>query len=247
MRGDDVREAQRVLNGKNFLKGDYYVGKLDGEFGELCEQATRRAKYWLGYAETGKLKWSYPVYGDMLHDLLTGQRKLPPSYQKRRKARLAAKAKQPLRQKALARAIRELGTEERPAGSNVVKYSRWYGFTGAWCAMFTSWCYEQAGSKIISPADARWAYCPFVVANARAGQHHLTVTVDPKPGDLVVYRFGGSVWRHIGLFEKWTAKTSGKFSAIEGNTSVTSDDNGGKVMRRTRDTGDGVLFVHVGK
>ena len=54
-----------------------------------------------------------------------------------------------------------------------------------------------------------------------------------QPGDLVLFDFKGThKWRdHVGIV---AAQTGDTLSTIEGNTSVTSDDNGGAVMRRTR-------------
>lgn len=55
---------------------------------------------------------------------------------------------------------------------------------------------------------------------------------DAKSGDLVFYQFDKDSYAdHIGIVEK-VSKTG--VTAIEGNTSVTSDDNGGAVMRRNR-------------
>lgn len=55
---------------------------------------------------------------------------------------------------------------------------------------------------------------------------------DAKLGDLVFYQFDKDSYAdHIGIVEK-VSKTG--VTAIEGNTSVTSNDNGGAVMRRNR-------------
>ena len=45
----------------------------------------------------------------------------------------------------------------------------------AWCAQFFSWCYHFAGSSSINPKLARWAYCPFVASDARAGRNGLSI------------------------------------------------------------------------
>ena len=44
--------------------------------------------------------------------------------------------------------------------------------------------------------------------------------------------FGKGRASHIGIVEK--ANKDGTYTTIEGNTSKSSDDNGGAVMRRTR-------------
>lgn len=58
-------------------------------------------------------------------------------------------------------------------------------------------------------------------------------TSTPKPGDLVTFDFKGTHrWRdHIGIV---TGYNGNVVYTIEGNTSITSNDNGGSVMRRTR-------------
>lgn len=253
MTGDDVRELQKLLTKNKY--GTFFEDEIDGEFGELTNQGCKRAKFWLGYPVRGRSRWQRGGAGPRLPAFLSGEKPLPERYANRRTARLRARARKPLREKALAKGIKELGTRETPAESNNVRYSRWYmdnpgGWTSGgppWCAMFISWCYTKSGSEVFDKNAARWAFCPFVVADARQGQHHLTVTTKPKPGDVAVYRFGSDEFKHIGMFEKWINRDAGRFSAIEGNTSQTSDDNGGEVQRRERDLSGGVVFVHVGK
>ncbi len=43
----------------------------------------------------------------------------------------------------------EVGNSEAPKNSNKTKYGKWFGFDGvAWCGMFVSWCYAQAGQQL---------------------------------------------------------------------------------------------------
>lgn len=62
--------------------------------------------------------------------------------------------------------------------------------------------------------------------------HNYTET--PKRGDIVFFDWNGThKWRsHVGIVVG--VNSDGSIATIEGNTSVTSDDNGGAVMRRTR-------------
>lgn len=53
-----------------------------------------------------------------------------------------------------------------------------------------------------------------------------------KPGDLCCMDFGKGRASHIGIVKENLG--NGKYKIIEGNTSLTSNDNGGKVMIRTR-------------
>lgn len=120
----------------------------------------------------------------------------------------------------------ELGTKESPAGSNKVKYSIWYGLTGPWCVMFVMWCCQQAGVDL----PIRTASCSALKAAAQSAG--MWVTGSYQPGDIVIYDWGrDGVPDHCGIIE-----TVGGSSvvAIEGNTAVGNDSDGGEVMRRTR-------------
>src|SRR5262245_36725504 len=139
-----------------------------------------------------------------------------------------------------------LGYVESPPGSNGNMFGAWYGMNyEPWCAMFVSYCFEHAlnGSPSFQKGS-RYSYCPYVVSDARAGRNGLSVTTDPKPGDLVVYDWQrDGVFDHIGIFE---SGTSFSWKAVEGNTSTSNNSNGGQVMRRSRAAGDGnIVFVRV--
>lgn len=140
-----------------------------------------------------------------------------------------------------------LGYKESPAGSNHNQFGVWYGMDySPWCAMFVSYCFE-CGSKGGSPSFAKgayYAYCPYIVNDARAGRRGLVTTGSPKPGDLVLYDWSrDGTFDHIGIFESGDSYT---WDAIEGNTSTSNNSNGGEVMRRTRDINDAaVVFVRV--
>ena len=61
-----------------------------------------------------------------------------------------------------------------------------------------------------------------------------TLTSGFKPGDVLLLNFSGAKHEatHIGIIQK--VNSDGTLQTIEGNTSLTSDDNGGAVMVRTR-------------
>ena len=63
-----------------------------------------------------------------------------------------------------------------------------------------------------------------------------------QPGDLVLFDFKGkhTTRQHVGILVSQTGDT---LTTIEGNTSVTSNDNGGAVMRRTRYISQVVGFI----
>ena len=127
----------------------------------------------------------------------------------------------------LAVARKELGVKESPAGSNRTKYGTWYGLDGQpWCMMFIQWVFAQAGVEL----PVKTASCgAFMRAAQAAGRW---VTSNYQPGDVVIYDFpGGGATDHCGIVV--TALTTG-VRAIEGNTAVGNDSNGGEVMERTR-------------
>ena len=141
----------------------------------------------------------------------------------------------------LAIAQKEVGTKEYPPGSNNVKYNTWFyghevsGSKYPWCAAFQSWVFR--GTNLIKKS----ASCSDIYHWFKArGQ----IVTKPKKGDLVFFKFGTGYkdTDHIGLVKnasQWPAN----FQTIEGNTSVTSDDNGGCVMERTRSKSKVVAFA----
>ena len=127
----------------------------------------------------------------------------------------------------LAAAVGELGVKETPGGSNKVKYGAWFGLNGyPWCVMFVQWLFHQVGMTL----PARTASCSVLRNYAiKAG---MWVTSGYQPGDVVIYDFpDGAATDHCGIIETVGTAT---LVAIEGNTAVGNDANGGMVMRRTR-------------
>lgn len=124
----------------------------------------------------------------------------------------------------------ELGTKESPAGSNKVKYASWYGMNGQpWCVMFVMWVFAQAGVSL----PARTASCTALMNAAKAAG--MWVTGNYRSGDVVIYDWGGDrVPDHCGIVETVNGTV---ITAIEGNTAVGNDSDGGEVMRRARTSG----------
>lgn len=129
----------------------------------------------------------------------------------------------------------EIGTKESPSGSNKVKYNTEYygkavsGSAYPWCCAFIWWLFKQAGASSLFYGGKKTASCTTLMNYYKSkGQFSNT----PKVGALVFYNWGsGSVAKHIGIV---TAITSGGIKAIEGNTAVGNDSNGGEVMERVR-------------
>lgn len=135
------------------------------------------------------------------------------------------------------KAIGEIGVKENPSGSNKVKYNTEYygsavsGNSYPWCCVFVWWVFKQCGMLDLFCGGQKTAYCPFVESYYKnAGRWYIS---NPKVGDLVLFDFSNKcVSEHIGILE--AINSDGTYTVIEGNTSVTSNDNGGAVMRRTR-------------
>jgi hypothetical protein len=154
--------------------------------------------------------------------------------------------KQTVREKALDGAIRWLGYTENPAGSNHTTFGEWYSCDfQPWCAMAVTYWFEvEAGGSPTFQRGSRYAYVPYVVADAAQARHGLTITNSPIPGDLAAYDWSSDgTFDHIGIFE---AGTPSSFTALEGNTSTSSDSNGGQVMRRQRSSSSAsIVFCRV--
>ena len=120
----------------------------------------------------------------------------------------------------------ELGTKESPAGSNQVKYATWYGLPGQpWCVMFVMWVFAQAGVAL----PTRTASCTTLMQAAKAAGSWVTGSY--QPGDVVIYDWGDGKPDHCGIVV--STLTDG-VRAIEGNTAVGNDSDGGEVMERPR-------------
>ena len=137
----------------------------------------------------------------------------------------------------ISKAVSQIGVKENPSGSNKVKYNTEYygtpveGKDYPWCCAFVWWVFKECGASKLFFGGEKTAYCPAVETYyKKKGQWF---TSNPKAGDLVLFDFTGKgVAEHIGILEK--VNSDGTYSVIEGNTSTASNDNGGKVMRRTR-------------
>lgn len=117
----------------------------------------------------------------------------------------------------------EIGVKELPPNSNKTKYGKAYGMNGvAWCAIFVWWVFNKAGLSDLLPIKTASCFALMTAAKT-AGQW---VTSGYKKGDVVIYTFS-----HTGIVE---SASGSKITAIEGNTGIGNDANGGQVMRRTR-------------
>ena len=138
-------------------------------------------------------------------------------------------------------AKKEIGQGEVPLNSNKTKYGKWFGFDGvAWCGMFVSWCYDQAGAPLGNIGFKKgFAGCQTAVAHYRKTNR---ITTNPVAGNIVFFDWNKDGRHdHTGIFVRWI-ELNKTFESIEGNTAVGNDSNGGNVMLRTRKNIN-VLFV----
>ena len=138
----------------------------------------------------------------------------------------------------------ELGAREVPMNSNNVKYNTAYygqavhdglwGTTFAWCVVFVWWCFQQAGAAELFYGGGKTASC--TALRDWAKQNGQWVTGGYRPGDVVIYDWhDDGKPDHCGIIETVGGST---VVAIEGNTAIGNDSNGGEVMRRTRTLSD---------
>jgi surface antigen len=136
----------------------------------------------------------------------------------------------------LATARSQLGTCEKPPGSNMTPYGAAYGGNGqAWCAKFVWWVFRQSHASQLIP---KAAYTPAFADWFRT--HHQWGTT-PRPGAVVFFDFpndGVNRISHVGIVE--AVNKDGTIQTIEGNTTcgnAGSQREGDGVWRRTRRTG----------
>lgn len=147
----------------------------------------------------------------------------------------------PLALKMLAKALPEVGVEEKPKGSNrgprVDDYQRATDLKpedwGPWCASFVCFCMREAmtgGSytfKRMTTAAVRY------IRAWSLRQDNSTKTIDAPgrnilPGDILIYTFS-----HTGIC-KTAPGPNGNFTAVEGNTNDDGGREGYKVLLQSR-------------
>lgn len=113
------------------------------------------------------------------------------------------------------------------------KFTKWFygnNTTAPWCAIFVYYCLAHTGGKELMSGCANKAYCPTIWNWGKAKKYNKT---SPKAGDLVLFDWEkDNVCDHIGFVIKDNG--NGTIQTVEGNTSNTSNGNGGCVQIRTR-------------
>lgn len=119
-------------------------------------------------------------------------------------------------------------------GEGGYKYYTWYGFSYRvdWCAIFMSWCANQAGFNLVDPSSTvadpnnfpRYAtVCDGAYYFQRFNRLHIGQyyggTYIPKPGDIIFFTWSGDTsigpLDHTGIVESYV---NGVLTTIEGNS-----------------------------
>lgn len=128
-------------------------------------------------------------------------------------------------------------------------YPQWQG--SPWCGAFVYWVLQSVGVIDEPVGKTGIFYTPSIVnaAKSKGVWHDDSQLSKAKPGDLVLFDFNGSNYaKHVGFVEKYLG--NGVVQTIEGNTSPTnrgSQNNGGGVYRRVRDSSSVMGFVDMSK
>lgn len=139
-----------------------------------------------------------------------------------------------LSEKALQKAITQLGVEEIPRGSNwgepVQSYlkSVGIGFPASWCMSFVYWCYNEAAKElgIKNPMFKTGG----VLLQWGKSKAAYAATKPYVAGDVFILDYGKGLG-HTGIIESVEGDIA---HTIEGNTNDTGSREGYEVCRRQR-------------
>ena len=133
-------------------------------------------------------------------------------------------------------ALSQVGYKE--GKNNDTMYGKWYGLNNQpWCAMFVSWCFNQAGvTSLIAQSPKGYAGCE--TFETWAIKNKLTVPVTSvQKGDILLFDFYKSgKSEHTGISQGAINVHTHLIDTVEGNT---AGDNAG-----SQANGDGVYIKH---
>lgn len=144
-----------------------------------------------------------------------------------------------LRDRALAKAVTQIGIREKPVGSNkgpeVEAYLRSTGLGGGffWCMAFVYWCFRESANGSANPfpktagcMDAWSKSRDFRITKAEAKQKPSLVV----PGSVFILDYGGGAG-HTGFV---LSAANGALRTVEGNTNNDGSNNGIGVFQLNR-------------
>lgn len=133
-------------------------------------------------------------------------------------------------------ALKQVGVKDEPIGSCNNKYNTAY-YGGrvnnpalAWCVVFLWWLFRECDAASLFCSGRKMASVPMAL---KRFQELDQIVSSPAPGDIIFYDFNkNGTPDHVGIV--YEVKSGGSVVAIEGNTSATSQTNGGTVQKKTR-------------
>ena len=129
----------------------------------------------------------------------------------------------------------------REGQNNDTTIGKWYGMNHQpWCAMFVSWCFNEAGLTKLVAAQSEKGFASCNVGLKWFTNRKQIVSVgQARPGDIVFFHFGhGTKANHVGIvYENHPDK--GYMLTYEGNTSDPkgSQRDGDGVYKKKRNYG----------
>jgi cell wall-associated NlpC family hydrolase len=129
----------------------------------------------------------------------------------------------------------QLGYQE-VGKNNDTMYGKWYGLNNnPWCAMFVSWCFDQAGRAGAVAAQTKKGFASCDAGLKWFAKNNKLVPVgQAQAGDIAFFQFDADAEPdHVGIV-KWNNTTLKYLQVIEGNTS--GDTKG------SQSNGDGVYL-----
>jgi len=122
-------------------------------------------------------------------------------------------------EKVVAIAKAEIDAKYKEGANNDTKYGKWYGLNNQpWCAMFVSWCFNEAGLSPLVAAQSKkgFASCDAGLKwFAKKGQ--VVPVGKAQEGDIAFFQFDDDAMAdHVGIVMKNDGK--GFIWCYEGNT-----------------------------
>ena len=126
----------------------------------------------------------------------------------------------------------------KETGNNDTMYGKWFGLNNQpWCAMFVSWCFDQAGlvSKVAAQTKKGFASCD-VGLKWFTKNNKIIPVGQAQAGDIVFFQFDKDPQAdHVGICSSNDGKSF--LMVYEGNTSADakgSQSNGDGVFLKKR-------------
>lgn len=140
---------------------------------------------------------------------------------------------------------------------NETVFGKWFGMDYApWCAMAVSKILYEANNPLPNiqppgkghgPEAIGAAYVPYIFDYYTKKGKGIVTIAGVQSADITIFDWNKDrIGDHIGFFIKWN-EPSKSFFTWEGNTSPTSDSNGGAFMKRIRYVSQVLAFINPDK